>query len=137
MIQQVGQHLSKNIRIAESFFHEYGRRGHGAQVIVEGREEHQMVGEKTKTPKPNQHQTLQASRPILHHLVFPLRWVKRVKRKLMTITGPAQVCVQGKSPKRLQMDFTSRLLVTSGHTTVRQNKVTLQVRNLAMLQRRL
>ena len=49
----------------------------------------QMVEKRTKTPKPNQHQTPQARRPILHHLVvFPLRWVKRVKRKLMTITGP-------------------------------------------------
>ena len=33
----------------------------------------------------------------------------------------AQVCALAKSPKRLQMDFTLRLLVTSGHTTVRQN----------------
>ena len=47
----------------------------------------------------------------------------------------AQVCGQGKSPRRLQTDFPSRILVTSGHTTVWQNKVTLQVRCLAMLQR--
>ena len=33
----------------------------------------------------------------------------------------ARVRALAKSPKRLQMDFTSWLLVTSGHTTVWQN----------------
>ena len=33
----------------------------------------------------------------------------------------AQVCALEKSPKRLQMDFASLFLVTSGHTTVWQN----------------
>ena len=33
----------------------------------------------------------------------------------------AQVCALAKSQKGLQKDFTSRLLVTSGHTTLRQN----------------
>ena len=39
-----------------------------------------------------------------------------------------------KAPRRLQTDFPYQVLVTSGHTTVWQNKVTLQVRCLAMLQ---
>ena len=38
-----------------------------------------------------------------------------------TKSTSAQVCALAKSQKRLQKDFTSRLLVTSGHTTVRQN----------------
>ena len=49
----------------------------------------------------------------------------------------ARVRALAKSPKRLQMDFTSWLLVTSGHTTVWQTMVTMQVRSIAMLQRRL
>ena len=123
--------------------------GHGAQVIVEGREIQSDGGEKNKDnpttknnrqPKPN----TQARRPKLHHLVvFPLHWVKRVKRRLVAINGPefsrekdgSANCVHGKPPRRLQTDFPYRLLVTSGHTTVWQNKVTLQVRCLAMLQR--
>ena len=68
-------------------------------------------------------------------------WVKRVKQKLMAIKGlnsrktrtTAKVCGQEKSPRRLQTDYLSRILVTSSHTTVRQNKVTLQVGCLAML----
>ena len=48
-----------------------------------------MVEKRTKTPKPTQNQTPQARRPKLHHLVvFPLHWVKHVKRKLMAINGP-------------------------------------------------
>ena len=99
---------------------------------------------RTKAPKPTQAKP-QARRPNLHHLVvFPLHWVKRVKQKLMAIMGlnsrkkrtTAQVCGQGKSPRRLQTDYPSRILVTSGHTTVWQNKVTLQVSCLAMLKRR-
>ena len=63
--------------------------GHGAQVIVEGREEQSDGGEKNKDnqihPQPNK----PAHRPSLHHLVvFPLCKVKQVKRKLMTINGP-------------------------------------------------
>ena len=62
--------------------------GHGAQVIVEGREEQSDGGERNKDPnqpKPN----TKARRPKLHHLVvFPLHWVKRVKRRLVAITGP-------------------------------------------------
>ena len=103
----------------------------------------QMVEKGTKTPnqpKPN----TPARRPKLHHLVvFPLHRVKRVKRRLVAINGPefsrekdgSANCVHGKPPRRLQTDFPYRLLVTSGHTTVWQNKVTLQVRCLAMLQR--
>ena len=37
--------------------------GHGAQVIVEGREERQMVEEGTKTPKTNPKPNTQARRP--------------------------------------------------------------------------
>ena len=48
----------------------------------------QMVEKGTKTPnqpKPN----TKARRPKLHHLVvFPLHWVKRVKRRLVAINGP-------------------------------------------------
>ena len=119
--------------------------GHGAQVIVEGREEQSDGGEKNKDPKRNQHQqTPQARRPNLHHpVVFPLHWVKRVKQKLMAIKGlnsrktrtTAQVCGQGKSSRGFKRTV-SRILVTSSHTTVRQNKVTLQVGCLAMLKRR-
>ena len=118
--------------------------GHGAQVIVEGREEQTDGGEKNKDPKTNPKPYTQARRPKLHHLVvFPLHWVKHVKRKLVAINGPefskekdgSASCVHGKPPRRLQTDFPSRILVTSGHTTVWQNKVTLQVRCLAMLQR--
>ena len=109
--------------------------GHGAQVIVEGREEKTDGGErnedqpKTK-PKP-------AGR--LHHLVvFPVHWVKRVKLRLVTTSGPefakdedcSASCVHGKPPRRLQTDFPCQVL----DTTVWQNKVTLQVRCLAMLQ---
>ena len=62
--------------------------GHGAQVIVEGREEQSDGGEKNKDPKTNPNQT-PSPRPKLHHLVvFPLHWVKHVKRKLMAINGP-------------------------------------------------
>ena len=118
--------------------------GHGAQVIVEGREEQTDGGEKNKDTKTNPKPNTQARRPKLHHLVvFPLHWVKHVKRKLVAINGPefskekdgSASCVHGKPPRRLQTDFPSRILVTSGHTTVWQNKVTLQVRCLAMLQR--
>ena len=62
--------------------------GHGAQVIVEGREEQSDSGEKEPkiNPKPTENT---AHRPSLHHLVvFPLCWVRQVKRKLMTINGP-------------------------------------------------
>ena len=63
--------------------------GHGAQVIVEGREEQSDGGEKNKDPKTNPKPSTQARRPKLHHLVvFPLHWVKHVKRKLMAINGP-------------------------------------------------
>ena len=37
--------------------------GHGAQVIVEGREERQMVEKGTKTPKTNPKPNTQARRP--------------------------------------------------------------------------
>ena len=114
--------------------------GHGAQVIVEGREERQMVENGTKTPK-NQPKTKHPGR--LHHLVvFPKHKVKRVKLRLVTTSGPefakeedcSTNCVHGKPPRRFQTDFPYQELVTSGHTTVWQNKVTLQVRCLAMLQ---
>ena len=52
----------------------------------------------------------------------------------------AQVCAQAKSQKRLQRDLTSQLQVTSGHTATLQCgkiMVTVQVRSIAMLQRRL
>ena len=87
-----------------------------------------------QTPKP-------AGR--LHHLVvFPKHKVKRVKLRLVTTSGPefakeedcSANCVHGKPPRRHQTDFPYQVLVTSGHTTVWQNKVTLQVRCLAMLQ---
>ena len=102
----------------------------------------QMVEKGTKTPKPTKPNT-QARRPKLHHLVvFPLHKVKRVKLRLVAINGPefakekdcSASCVHGKPPRRLQTDFPYQVLVTSGHTTVWQNKVTLQVRCLAMLQ---
>ena len=62
--------------------------------------------------------------------------------ELVAISGPefakeedcSASCVHGKPPRRLQTDFPYQVLVTSGHTTVWQNKVTLQVRCLAMLQ---
>ena len=56
------------------FFHEYGRRVHGAQVIVEGREEQSDGGEKNKDNQhnPKAKQTT-AHRPSLHHhVVFSL-----------------------------------------------------------------
>ena len=40
-------------------------------------------------------------------------------------------------PEGFKTDFPVQILVTSGHTTVWQNIVTLQVSCLAMLQRRL
>ena len=48
--------------------------GHGAQVIVEGREEQTDGGERNEDPKTNQPKpNTQARRPKLHHLVvFPL-----------------------------------------------------------------
>ena len=48
--------------------------GHGAQVIIEGREIQSDGGEKDKdTPKTNQTQPTAAHRPRLHHqVVFPL-----------------------------------------------------------------
>ena len=65
-----------------------------------------------------------------------------MKLGLVTTSGPefakevdcSASCVLGKPPSRLQTDFPYQVLVTSGHTTVWQNKVTLQVRCLAMLQ---
>ena len=65
-----------------------------------------------------------------------------MKLRLVTTSGPefakevdcSANCVLGKPPRRLQTDFPYQVLVTSGHTTVWQNKVTLQVRCLAMLQ---
>ena len=77
--------------------------GHGAQVIVEGREEQSDGGEKNKD---NQNKQTTAHRPSLHHLaVFPLC---QVKRRLVTINGPefskegmaAQVCAPAKSQKK-------------------------------------
>ena len=117
--------------------------GHGAQVIVEGREEQTDGGERNEGPKTNPKPNTQARRPKLHHLVvFPLHKVKHVKLRLVAISGPefakeedcSASCVHGKPPRRLQTDFPYQVLVTSGHTTVWQNKVTLQVRCLAMLQ---
>ena len=118
------------------FFHEYGRRvGMVPRSSLKEGKNRQMVEKGTKTPnqpKPN----TPARRPKLHHLVvFPLHWVKRVKRRLVAINGPefsrekdgSANCVHGKPPRRLQTDFPCQLLVTSGHTTVWQNKVTLQV----------
>ena len=47
--------------------------GHGAQVIVEGREEQSDGGEKNKDTQTNQNKQTTARRPSLHHLVvFPL-----------------------------------------------------------------
>ena len=47
--------------------------GHGAQVIVEGREEQTDGGERNEGPKTNPKPKTQARRPKLHHLVvFPL-----------------------------------------------------------------
>ena len=47
--------------------------GHGAQVIVEGREEQSDGGEKNKDTQTNQNKQTTAHRPSLHHLVvFPL-----------------------------------------------------------------
>ena len=117
--------------------------GHGAQVIIEGREERQMVEKGTKTPKnqPKNQPPKPAGR--LHYLeVFPIHKVKRVKLRLATTSGPefakeedcSANCVHGKPPRRLQTDFPYQVMVTSGHTTVWQNKATLQVRCLAMLQ---
>ena len=117
--------------------------GHGAQVIIEGREERQMVENGTKTPKnqPKNQTPKPAGR--LHYLVvFPIHNVKRVKLRLVTTSGPefakevdcSASYVHGKPPRRLQTDFPYQVLMTSGHTTVWQNKVTLQVRCLAMLQ---
>ena len=58
-----------------------------------------------------------------------------MKQRLVTTSGPefakeedcSANCVHGKPPRRLQTDFPYQVLVTSGHTTVWQNKVTLQV----------
>ena len=48
--------------------------GHGAQVIVEGREEQTDGGERNEGPKTNPKPNTQARRPKLHHhVVFPLR----------------------------------------------------------------
>ena len=47
--------------------------GHGAQVIVEGREEQSDGGEKNEDTQTNQNKQTTAHRPSLHHLVvFPL-----------------------------------------------------------------
>ena len=72
------------------FFHEYGRRvGMVPRSSLKEGKSSQMVEKRTKTPKPTQNQTPQARRPKLHHLVvFPLHWVRHVKRKLMAIDGP-------------------------------------------------
>ena len=117
--------------------------GHGAQVIVEGREEKTDGGERTEDPKKQPKNQTPKPAGRLHHLVvFPIHSVKRVKLSLVTTSGPefakevdcSASCVLGKPPRRLQTDFPYQVLVTSGHTTVWQNKVTLQVRCLAMLQ---
>ena len=42
------------------FFHKCGRRGHGAQIIVEGREEQSDGGEKNKNTQHNPNQTTQS-----------------------------------------------------------------------------
>ena len=103
----------------------------------------QMVEKGTKAPKTNPNQTPKpAGRNSTILVVFPLHWVKRVKLRLVAINGPefakgkdcSASCVHGKPPRRLQTDFPYQVLVTSGHTTVWQNKVTLQVRCLAMFQ---
>ena len=63
--------------------------GHGAQVMVEGREEQSDGGEKNKDHKHNPKQTTkspQAESP--HHAVFPLCWVKQVRRKRVSRNGP-------------------------------------------------
>ena len=126
------------------FFHEYGRRvGMVPRSSLKEGKNRQMVEKGTKAPKPTQKPNTQARRPKLHHLVvFPQHSVKRVKLRLVAISGPefakekdcSASCVHGKPPRRLQTDFPYQVLVTSGHTTVWQNKVTLQVRCLAMLQ---
>ena len=130
--------------VATFFFHEYGRRvGMVPRSSLKEGKKRQMVEKGTKTPKnqPKNQTPKPAGR--LHHLVvFPIHWVKRVKLRLVTTSGPefakevdcSASCVLGKPPRRLQTDFPYQVLVTSGHTTVWQNKVTLQVRCLAMLQ---
>ena len=88
--------------------------GHGAQVIVEGREEQTDGGERNEGPKTNPKPNTQARRPKLHHLVvFPPH---------VAISGPefakekdcSASCVHGKPPRRLQRDFPYQVLVTSG-----------------------
>ena len=89
-----------------------------------------MVEKKTRTPNTTQTKQPKAHRQSLHHhVVFPLCWVKGVKRKRVTRNGPeftnekhigAGLC-SSKVTKKASKDFTSRLQVTSGHTTVRQN----------------
>ena len=117
----------------DSFFHECGRRVGMVprSLLKEGKKGRWWRTERRpqKTnPKPN----TQARK----------HWVKRVKLRLVSTSGPefakeedcSANCVHGKPPRRLQTDFPHQVLVTSGHTTVWQNKVTLQVRCLAMLQ---
>ena len=94
---------------------------HGAQVIVEGREEQSDGGEKNKETNTTQNQQTpqpRAHRPCLHHhVVFPLCKVKHVRRKRVSRKGPeltnekhigAGLC-SSKVAKRLQRDLTSPL----------------------------
>ena len=74
-----------------NFFHEYGRRvGMVPRSSLKEGKNSQMVEKRTRTTKTTQTKQTAAHRPSLHHLVvFPLCWVKQVKRKLMTVVnGP-------------------------------------------------
>ena len=64
--------------------------GHGAQVIIEGRETQSDGGDKDKdNPTNKKQQPTTAQRPSLHHpVVFLCAGVKQVRRSLLTIYGP-------------------------------------------------
>ena len=119
--------------------------GHGAQVIVEGREIQSDGGEKDKENPTTKQPPTTAHRPSLHHpVVFPLCKVKQVKRKLLTIDGPefsneehgsAGLC----SGKVSSLSSNGLHISIAGDQRPRcgKNMVSMQVRSVDLLQRRL
>ena len=63
--------------------------GHGAQSSLKGGKNSLMVEKRTRKPNTTQNKQPKAHRPgLLHHAVFPLCQVKRVKRKRVSRNGP-------------------------------------------------
>ena len=107
------------------FFHEHGRRVGMVPRSSLKKGHNQMVKKRTKTAQQQikQNQPQPTGRDSTTKQNFLCTEVKEVRRKLLTVYGPeftkeehdSKGLCSAKSQRSCQMDFTSLLLVTSGH----------------------